>query len=245
MENIIRAEDIHKTYKSTEVDVQALKGISLEVRRGEFIAIMGPSGSGKSTLFNILGCLDQPTEGSYVLEDDSISDLSETEVAATRNSKIGFVFQSFNLLPKSSAIENVELPLVFSKKRMSNKVIRELARTALYKVGLEGRESHYPSQLSGGEQQRVAIARAIVNDPLIILADEPTGNLDTGTSQEIMEIFDALNRNGKTIMIITHEPDIARRTRRILYFRDGKVLNDSRIQTLRVNTSMTYDSWRN
>lgn len=245
MENIIQTEGIHKTYKSTEVEVQALKGVSLDVKRGEFIAIMGPSGSGKSTLFNILGCLDNPTEGSYVLEEENISDLSETEVAAIRNSKIGFVFQSFNLLPKARAIENVELPLVFAKKRMSNKVKRELARTALYKVGLEGRESHYPSQLSGGEQQRVAIARAIVNDPLIILADEPTGNLDTQASQEIMKIFDALNKNGKTIMVITHEPDIARCSRRILYFRDGKILNDSRIESPRSNTRMIEDSWRN
>lgn len=235
MENIIRTEDLHKIYKSTEVEVQALKGVSLEVKYGEFMAIMGPSGSGKSTLFNILGCLDKPTKGRYLLGEKDISDLSETEVATVRNNKIGFVFQNFNLLPKAKAVENVELPLVFSKNKMSRKVKRELARMALVKVGLEGRENHYPSQLSGGEKQRVAIARAIVNDPLIILADEPTGNLDTKSSQGIMKIFDDLNQNGKTILIITHELDIAKCSRRIIYFRDGEILSDNSTESLRDN----------
>lgn len=235
MENIIRTEDIHKIYKSTEVEVQALRGVSLEIKSGEFIAIMGPSGSGKSTLFNILGCLDTPTKGRYMLEEKDISDLSDTEVATVRNNKIGFVFQNFNLLPKAKAVENVELPLIFSKDKMSRRVKRELARIALVKVGLQGRENHYPSQLSGGEKQRVAIARALVNNPLIILADEPTGNLDSQSSQEVMEIFKTLNKNGKTILIITHELDVAKCSKRIVYFRDGKVSSDTTIESLRDN----------
>jgi len=233
MENLIRIEDIHKTYQSGEVEVHAIRGLSLEVKRGEFIAIMGPSGSGKSTLLNILGCLDKPTKGRYLLEGKDISSLEETEVAAIRNKKIGFVFQSFNLLPRARAIENVELPLLFSRNGIPNRRKKEHAREAFISVGLEGRENHYPSQLSGGEQQRVAIARAIVNDPLIILADEPTGNLDTKSSEDIMEIFETLNQNGKTIILITHEIEIASYAMRQVYFRDGKVLKDNWIESRR------------
>ncbi|MGB7291354.1 MAG: ABC transporter ATP-binding protein [Thermodesulfobacteriota bacterium] len=230
MENLIRTEDIYKTYISGQVEVHAIRGVSLEVKRGEFIAIMGPSGSGKSTLLNILGCLDKPTKGSYLLEGKDISSLKETEVAAIRNKKIGFVFQNFNLLPRAKAIENVELPLLFSRNGLPNKGKKEHAREAFISVGLEGRENHYPSQLSGGEQQRVAIARAIVNDPLIILADEPTGNLDTKSSEDIMEIFETLNQNGKTIILITHEIEIANYAMRQVHFRDGNVIRDNRIE---------------
>lgn len=233
MKTIIRTENIHKIYKAGEVEVHALKGLSLEAYGGEFIAIMGPSGSGKSSLLNILGCLDKPTKGRYLLEEKDLSYLKESEVAAIRNKKIGFVFQNFNLLPRAKAIENVELPLLFSRNGLSPQTKRELAGEALFKVGLEGREDHYPSQLSGGEQQRVAIARAIVNDPIIILADEPTGNLDTKTSEDIMEIFETLNENGKTIIIITHEMDIATYARRTVFFRDGRVVQDKRLESRR------------
>lgn len=233
MKNLIKTEDIHKTYRSGEVEVHTIRGVSLEVKRGEFIAVMGPSGSGKSTLLNILGCLDKPTKGSYLLEGKDISRLKETEVAAIRNRKVGFVFQSFNLLPRAKAIENVELPLLFSRNGIPSKAKKERAREAFISVGLEGRENHYPSQLSGGEQQRVAIARAIVNDPLIILADEPTGNLDTKSGEDIMEIFETLNQNGKTVIVITHEIEIASYAMRQLYFRDGKVLRDDRIESRR------------
>lgn len=230
---IIRTEDIHKIYKAGEVEVHALRGLSLEVKLGEFIAIMGPSGSGKSTLLNILGCLDRPTKGRYLLEERDVSYLKETEVAAIRNKKIGFIFQNFNLLPRAKAVENVELPLLFSRNGIPTQSKKERAREALSKVGLEGRENHYPSQLSGGEQQRVAIARAIVNDPIIILADEPTGNLDTKASRDIMRIFEVLNESGKTIILITHEMDIATYARRIILFRDGKVIQDAKLESRR------------
>lgn len=230
---IIRTEDIHKIYKAGEVEVHALRGLSLEVKLGEFIAIMGPSGSGKSTLLNILGCLDRPTKGRYLLEERDVSYLKETEVAAIRNKKIGFIFQNFNLLPRAKAVENVELPLLFSRNGIPPQSKKERAREALSKVGLEGRENHYPSQLSGGEQQRVAIARALVNDPIIILADEPTGNLDTKASRDIMRIFEVLNENGKTIILITHEMDIATYARRIILFRDGKVIQDAKLESRR------------
>jgi len=231
MEYLIRTEDTHKLYKAGEVEVHALKGVSLEVKRGEFIAIMGPSGSGKSTLLNILGCLDKPTKGRYFLEQTDVSDLKEAEVAGIRNKKIGFVFQNFNLLPRAKAIENVQLPLLFSKNGISSKNNKEHASEALSKIGLKGRENHYPSQLSGGEQQRVAIARAIINDPAIILADEPTGNLDTKTSRDIMTIFEALNEDGNTIIIITHDIDIAAYAKRIILFSDGKVIQDKRLES--------------
>lgn len=233
MDYLIRTEDIDKIYKAGEVDVHALKGVSLEVKRGEFIAIMGPSGSGKSTLLNILGCLDKPTMGRYFLEETDVSYLKETEVAGIRNKKIGFVFQNFNLLPRAKAIENVHLPLLFSKNGMSSKNKKERALEALYKIGLKGRENHYPSQLSGGEQQRVAIARAMINDPILILADEPTGNLDTKASRDIMTIFEALNEDGNTIIIITHEVDIAAYAKRIIFFSDGNIIEDKRLESRR------------
>lgn len=238
MEHIIRTEDLQKIYNSVDVGVHALKGVSLDVTSGEFIAIMGPSGSGKSTLFNILGCLDRPTEGRYWLEGKDISLLTEAEIADVRNRKVGFVFQNFNLLPKAKAIENVELPLVFSKDRYSRKHSRELAKLALNKVGLGDRENHYPAQLSGGEQQRVAIARAIVTDPLIILADEPTGNLDTEASKSIMKILHDINQNGKTILIITHELEVAEYSRRILNFKDGSILSDRCMKGFNRNTGV-------
>ena len=221
---VIEARDIHKTYDLGDIKVPALKGVSLEITRGDFVSIMGASGSGKSTFMNIIGCLDKPTSGEYYLENNRVSSLDTDELAEIRNKKIGFVFQSFNLLARTSAIENVELPMIYnntdSKKRA------ELASQAIHMVGLNGREHHLPSQLSGGQQQRVAIARAIVNNPSILLADEPTGNLDSQTSKEIMEIFQDLNKLGKTVIMITHERDIARYAERIVTFKDGYIIED-------------------
>ena len=221
---VIDVKDIHKTYDLGDIKVRALKGVSLEIKNGDFISIMGASGSGKSTFMNIIGCLDKPTSGEYYLDNDQVSSLDTDELAEIRNKKIGFVFQSFNLLARTTALENVELPMIYnntdSKKRA------ELANQAIKMVGLDGREHHLPSQLSGGQQQRVAIARAIVNNPSIILADEPTGNLDSQTSLEIMEIFEALNKRGKTIIMITHEQDIAQHAERIIVFKDGYVIED-------------------
>ncbi len=207
-----------------DVDVHALRGVSIKIKKGEFVSVMGPSGSGKSTFMNILGCLDKPTSGRYLLEGNDISSLSKDELAEIRNKKIGFVFQNFNLLPRSTAIENVELPLIYNDIPSNKR--SKLAKDALLIIGLEGREKHYPTQLSGGQQQRVAIARAIINEPSIILADEPTGNLDTTTSAEIMEIFKSLNKDGKTIIMITHETDIAAFAEKIIVFRDGKVMKE-------------------
>ncbi len=224
MEDIIVVEDLHKTYKMGDVDVHALRGISVRIKRGEFVSVMGPSGSGKSTFMNIIGCLDKPTGGAYFLEDRDISQMDKNHLAEIRNKKIGFVFQSFNLLPRATALENVELPLLYDSVPSGKRT--KIAREALAMVGLQDREKHYPTQLSGGQQQRVAIARAIVNEPSIILADEPTGNLDTSTSTEIMEIFKALNGQGKTIIMITHDREIARYAGRIIQFRDGKVVNE-------------------
>ncbi len=223
--DIILTEDIHKVYKMGDVDVHALRGVSLKIRRGEFVSIMGSSGSGKSTFMNIIGCLDTPTSGRYFLEGSDVSSLSKDELAQIRNKKIGFVFQNFNLLSRATAIENVELPLIYNGTASGERVKR--AQEALEMLGLKGRERHYPSQLSGGQQQRVAIARAIINEPSIILADEPTGNLDTATSMEIMEIFKMLNDGGKTIIMVTHESDIASYAKRIVSFRDGQVIDDS------------------
>jgi len=222
--------DVHKTYRTGEMEVHAVRGVSLEIRRGEFVALMGASGSGKSTLMNILGCLDRPTEGRYVLDDSDVSRLDRDQLADIRNRKIGFVFQSFNLLPRTSARENVELPLLYSASRLTNAQLRERADSVLASVGLEGREDHHPSQLSGGQQQRVAIARALVNDPEMVLADEPTGNLDSHTSVEIMEIFQRLNARGITIVMVTHEADIAAYARRNVLMRDGLVQNDSAVE---------------
>ncbi|HEX9407014.1 MAG TPA: ABC transporter ATP-binding protein [Thermoanaerobaculia bacterium] len=217
-----------------EVEVRALDGVDLLVDQGEFIAVMGPSGSGKSTLMNIVGCLDRPTSGTYILDGVDVSKLSRDERAVIRNAKIGFVFQSFNLLARTSALENVELPLLYGEFGWMSEQRHHAARAALQRVGLGGREGHYPSQLSGGQQQRVAIARALVTNPAILLADEPTGNLDSRTSEEIMGIFQQLNEEGKTIVLITHEPDIAQHAKRIVHVRDGRIQKDERIEQRRV-----------
>jgi len=222
---LIQVQDLAKIYQFGEVEVHALRGVSLSIQRGEFVAIMGPSGSGKSTFMNILGFLDQPTHGQYFLEGVSGERLSRDELAEIRNRKIGFVFQGFNLLARTSALENVQLPMIYA--RTSTHQRRESAQKALSEVGLAGREHHHPTQLSGGEQQRVAIARALVNQPSIILADEPTGNLDSKTSVEIMTIFQRLNQDlGITVIMITHEPDIALYAKRDIHFRDGRVVED-------------------
>mgnify|MGYP001112112029 CR=1 FL=1 len=225
---LIEVKDIVKIYDLGDVQVNALQGVFLGIESGEFVAIMGPSGSGKSTLMNILGCLDQPTSGEYYLDSTDVSRLSPDDLAEIRNRKIGFVFQGFNLLPRTSALENVELPMLYAGVPIREK--HEKARQALLAVGLLEREHHHPNQLSGGEQQRVAIARAMVNNAPIILADEPTGNLDTKTSVEIMQLLTRLNQErGETILIITHEPDIAKFCRRQIRFLDGKVISDERM----------------
>ena len=231
---VIEIRELVKVYHLGEVDVRALDGVDLVVAEGEFVAIMGPSGSGKSTLMNIIGCLDRPTSGTYVLDGADVSQMSRDQRAVIRNAKIGFVFQSFNLLARTSALENVELPLLYGDFHGSSRDRRQAARDSLHRVGLEGREGNHPSQLSGGQQQRVAIARALVTQPAIVLADEPTGNLDSRTSTEIMGIFQDLNDSGKTIVLITHEPDIARHAKRIVHVRDGKINQDERIQQDRV-----------
>jgi putative ABC transport system ATP-binding protein len=223
---VVTLVDVHKTYHTGDVDVHAVRGVSLEIRRGEFVALMGASGSGKSTLMNILGCLDRPTSGRYVLDDADVSVLDRDQLADIRNHKLGFVFQGFNLLPRTSARENVELPLLYGTRKMTNAQLREKADAVLASVGLAGREDHHPSQLSGGQQQRVAIARALVNDPEVVLADEPTGNLDSRTSIEIMGIFQQLNERGITIVMVTHEQDIAAYARRNVLMRDGVILKD-------------------
>jgi putative ABC transport system ATP-binding protein len=225
MDSLIEIQELVKVYHLGEVEVHALRGVSLSVGRGEFVAIMGASGSGKSTFMNILGFLDLPTSGQYLLDGIDGEHLSRDELAEIRNQKIGFVFQGFNLLSRTAALENVELPLIYAGTPTSKR--KEMAQKALSAVGLEGRSHHHPSQLSGGEQQRVAIARALVNQPSILLADEPTGNLDSKTSEEIMGIFQRLNRDmGITIIMITHEPDIASFAKRNILFRDGKIVND-------------------
>jgi putative ABC transport system ATP-binding protein len=225
MDSLIEVQNLAKVYNLGEVEVTALRGVSLLVDRGEFVAIMGASGSGKSTFMNILGFLDRPTSGQYLLEGINGENLSRDELAEIRNRKIGFVFQGFNLLSRTSAVENVELPLVYAGTPTSKR--KEMAQKALSEVNLKGRGHHHPSQLSGGEQQRVAIARALVNEPSILLADEPTGNLDSKTSDEIMSIFQRLNREmGITIIMITHEPDIAAFAKRNILFKDGKIVDD-------------------
>ena len=222
---IIEAQEITKIYSLGDIDVNALRGVSLTIGKGDFVSVMGPSGSGKSTFMNILGCLDKPTSGKYFLEAIDIGNLDRDELAAIRNKKIGFVFQGFNLLPRTSALENVELPLLYDG--FPAKERRERALEALKNVGLEGRGDHHPNQLSGGQQQRVAIARALVNDAPVILADEPTGNLDTKTSAEIMELFVKLNTESSiTIILVTHENDIAAYSKRIIRFIDGRIISD-------------------
>ncbi len=222
---VIALDHIHKVYKMGDVEVHALRGISLTIRQGEFVAVMGVSGSGKSTMMNIIGCLDQPTRGSYILDDQDVSKLSKDDRADIRNRKIGFVFQGFNLLARTSAIENVELPMLYAGVETTER--RRRAQESLEAVGLSGRENNHPNQLSGGQQQRVAIARALVNHPTIILADEPTGALDSRTSVEVMEIFQRLNRErGITMLLVTHEHDIAEYAKRVIVFRDGKIRSD-------------------
>jgi len=221
-EVIISIKNLVKIYKMGDMEVHALRGVSLDIRNDDFVAIMGKSGSGKSTFMNIIGCLDVPTKGDYFLDGIDISKLGKDQLAKLRNNKIGFVFQSFNLLSRTSALENVELPLMYNRK-VSSHEMQEKAMHALESVGLADRSHHMPNQLSGGEQQRVAIARALVNDPVVILADEPTGNLDTRTSVEVMEIFQNLNQKGITVVIVTHEPDIASFTKVNVIFKDGRI----------------------
>jgi putative ABC transport system ATP-binding protein len=224
---VIETQDLDKDYWLGAHVVHALRGVSVTIEAGELVAIMGPSGSGKSTLMSILGCLDTPTAGRYLLEGHDVSQLDDDALARVRNTKIGFVFQQFNLMPRMSAVANVELPLVYGERPPRDQ--RRLALEKLAAVGLGERANHRPAQLSGGQQQRVAIARALVNDPVLFLADEPTGNLDTHTSVEIMAILQTLNRNGITIVLVTHEEDIARYTRRILRFRDGQLVEDEAV----------------
>jgi len=225
---VIRTYDLWKTYIMGDQEIHAVAGVDLEIRRGEYVALMGPSGSGKSTLMNLIGCLDTPTKGLYYINGRLVSDLDDDELARIRNKEIGFVFQTFNLLPRATALHNVELPLVYAG--LPAEVREERARQALRNVDLEHRMYHKPSELSGGQRQRVAIARALVNNPSILLADEPTGNLDSATGNEIMALFDRLHQQGNTIVLVTHEHDIAMHAHRIVHLRDGKIEKDERIK---------------
>ena len=227
---VIELQNIERTYSSGEIEVRAVRGVSLTIEPGEFVAIMGASGSGKSTMMNTLGCLDRPTGGTYLLDGIDVSKLNRDQLADIRNRKIGFVFQGFNLLSRTSAIENVELPMLYSHKRLKARQLREKALAALDIVGLADRSGHYPNQLSGGQQQRVAIARALCNEPSLLLADEPTGNLDSRTSIEVMGVFQKLNDQGINIVMVTHELDIARYTKRSIVMRDGLVVGDSAVR---------------
>src|SRR3954470_14841456 len=223
---LIETTDLWKTYVMGEEEIHALRGVSISIERGEYVAIMGPSGSGKSTLMNLIGCLDTPSKGTYLLNDKNVSTMNDNELARIRNEEIGFVFQTFNLLPRATALHNVELPLVYAG--IPSKVRQERARQALEKVELTSRASHRPNELSGGQRQRVAIARALVNNPSILLADEPTGNLDSKTGTEIMGVFARLHETGNTIILVTHEPDIAGYAHRVISIRDGQVEKDTR-----------------
>ena len=229
MQPVVKLEDIHKTYSNGEIEVRAVRGVSIDIHRGDFVALMGASGSGKSTLMNLLGCLDRPTRGRYFLDGIDVSGLDRNELADIRNQKLGFVFQGFNLLARTTALENVELPMLYSPQRISSRVMRDRAMQSLEIVGLGKRFDHYPSQLSGGQQQRVAIARALVNQPQVLLADEPTGNLDSRTSVEVMGVFQRLNDQGITILMVTHELDIAHYCRRNLILRDGLIVSDVQV----------------
>jgi putative ABC transport system ATP-binding protein len=227
MKPVIELQDVHKTYQTGEVEVKAVRGVSLTICQGEFVALMGASGSGKSTMMNTLGCLDRPTSGSYFLDGIDVSKLDRDALADIRNQKIGFVFQGFNLLSRTSALENVELPMLYNRQRLDGGSQRERALAALATVGLAERAGHTSSQLSGGQQQRVAIARALANRPSLLLADEPTGNLDSRTSVEIMGVFQKLNDDGMTIVMVTHELDVAQFSRRMVVMRDGRVVSDT------------------
>ena len=228
MASLLKTEDLAKDYRIGPHVVHALQNVSVAVERGEFVAVMGPSGSGKSTLMNLLGCLDKPTDGHYFFDGEDISFFTRDQLALTRNRKIGFVFQTFNLLPRNTALDNVELPLLYGRTPRRERRLR--AEAVLDAVGLADRSHHQPSQLSGGQQQRVAIARALVNNPSLILADEPTGAIDTRTGVEIMSLFQRLNREGITIVVVTHEPEIASFSRRVLRFRDGRLINDEVVE---------------
>ena len=221
---LIETRDLWKTYKMGDEEIHALRGVSIQIERGEYVAIMGPSGSGKSTLMNLIGCLDTPTKGSYLLNEKEVAAMNDDELAQIRNQEIGFVFQTFNLLPRATALHNVELPLIYAG--VSGKDRQDRARQALEKVDLTPRASHRPNELSGGQRQRVAIARALVNDPSILLADEPTGNLDSKTGNEIMGVFERLHGSGNTIVLVTHEADIAAYAHRVIHIRDGQVEKD-------------------
>jgi len=226
---VIRLADIHKTYQMGETEVRALAGVSLHIEAGDYVAIMGPSGSGKSTLMNVIGCLDTPTSGSYKLRKHEIANMEDDELAAIRNKEIGFIFQTFNLLPRIDALQNVELPLVYSGEPRARR--RELAEKALAAVGLEDRMHHRPNEMSGGQRQRVAVARALVNRPAILLADEPTGNLDSKTGEEIMALLNDLHAKGNTIILVTHEEELAARAARVVRLKDGKIVVDERNRT--------------
>ena len=229
MPAVVQLDEVHKIYESGEIPVHAVRGVTLTIEPGEFVAIMGSSGSGKSTLMNTLGCLDRPTKGRYLLDGTDVSGLDRNQLADLRNQKLGFVFQGFNLLSRTTALENVELPMLYGRRHYSSKEIRERAMHSLEIVGLAKRFDHFPSQLSGGQQQRVAIARGLVNEPQVLLADEPTGNLDSKTSVEIMGVFQKLNDQGITIVMVTHELDIAHYCKRNLIMRDGKLVSDVRV----------------
>jgi putative ABC transport system ATP-binding protein len=223
---LIETQDLWKTYIMGSEEIHALRGVSIEIPRGEYVAIMGPSGSGKSTLMNLIGCLDTPSKGSYMLNEKQVGQMNDDELARIRNEEIGFVFQTFNLLPRATALHNVELPLVYAGVSAKDRL--ERAKAALSKVELDSRMSHRPNELSGGQRQRVAIARALVNNPSILLADEPTGNLDSKTGVEIMALFERLHSTGNTIILVTHEPDIAAHAHRVIHIRDGQIENDVR-----------------